>query len=405
MPTQTSPVTAIAFFILVMVAGFVVWSFEADVDPAITDARADWIVVSAAFEGLDPWGHLPTLASALGTEYLPVGVAELGDFERVHPRTPAALLLLSPLILVGANAAYVTMLIAGTMLFLVTALILGPRFNWFSPTLVILYAIVSMTTAAFLQSFQYGSQSTLILLLIGVAWQSNRREDSVGGGLALGVAICLKVFPALLLIPLLGYRKYRAATTAVVVFAALNGVSLWLFELDPRDAIIALGSASPWVGFSGNGSLAMPLVSLGVDATVAGYLAVAVAVVASVVVMVASRSWEVAFSTVLVIALLGSPLAWGHYGVVGLLVAGYLLSSVSGPRPSRRRIRHLVVLWFALQVLMVPIDSIIGTATWTSLGSLSLAANLALLAACLLHLRDDRGMDFATCRYFDAFSG
>jgi hypothetical protein len=393
MPPQTVPVRVFAFLMLALVAGFGVWYFESQVDPAITDARADWIVVSAAVEGLDPWSDLPTLASALGTEYIALSVAELGQFERVHPRTPAALLLLTPILLVASTAAYSAMLIAGMTAFLMTALILGPRFNWFSPTQVIPYAIVSMTTAAFLQNFQYGAQSTLILLLVGVALQSNRRVDSIGGGLALGAAICLKMFPALLLIPLLWYRKYRAAMTAVVVFVVLNAVALWLFELDLREASIALGSSSaPWVGFSGNGSLAVPLVSLGVDVSLAGYLAVAVAFVASAVVVVASRSWEVAFSTVLVIALLGSPLAWAHYGVVGLLVAGYLLSSVSGPGGSGRRIQYLVGLWFALQLFMFPTESIVGTPTWTSLGSQSLAANLVLLAACLLHLRHDRSI-------------
>lgn len=397
-PHRALLLTAFAAFVLLVLAGFVVWTFADNVNPALTDARADWIVVSAAYEGMDPWSDLPTLGSDLGTEYLPVGAEELGDFERVHPRTPAALLLLSPLILVGADTSYVAALIAGTLFFLATALIVRTRFNWFSPTLLALYAIVCMTTAAFLQSSEFGAQSTLILLLIGVAWQSNRGKDSVSGGLALGVAICLKIFPGLLLIPLLGYRRYRAAFTAVFVFVGLNAFSLEYFGLDPLDALTAIRSASEsWVGFSGNGSLAMPLVSLGMDPTVAGYLAATVAVVVSVVVVMASRSWGEAVSTVLVIALLGSPLVWVHYGVVGFLVAGFLISEAPG-LSSGKRVRFWVGLWFSLQILMIPINSIIRSGTWTSLGSISLAANLALLAACLIRLRENRVLPLGNSR-------
>lgn len=389
---------AFAVFVLLGVAGFVVWTFSEKVNPALTDARADWIVVHAAHEGMDPWSDLPTLGSALGTEYLPVGADELGEFERVHPRTPAALLLLSPLILIGADTSYVAALIAGTLLLFATALIVRTRFNWFPPTLIVLYVIVWMTTAAFLQSSEFGTQSTLILLLVAVAWRSNRDKDSVGGGLALGVAMCLKIFPGLLLIPLLGYRKYRSAFTSVLVFVGLNAFSVQLFGLDPFDALTAVRSPSEaWVGFSGNGSLAMPLVSLGMDPNMAGYITVAVAVVASIIVVMVSRSWDEAVSSVLVIALLCSPLSWVHYGVVGFIVSGYLISQARGLH-SGHRVRYLVGMWFSLQILMIPINSAVATATWTSLGSISLAANLALLAACLIRLREN-GLPLENSRF------
>ncbi|MGD2101701.1 MAG: hypothetical protein PVG83_05640, partial [Acidimicrobiia bacterium] len=50
--------------VLVAILVYAVWVFSGEVDPFATDATADWLVVNAAVDGLDPYEDLQTLGQS-----------------------------------------------------------------------------------------------------------------------------------------------------------------------------------------------------------------------------------------------------------------------------------------------------------------------------------------------------
>lgn len=67
-------------------------------------------------------------------------------------------------------------------------------------------------------------QLVLLLLLVG-SWLGLRRNQQVLPGLLLGIAIVLKVFPLVLLVPLVVTRRWRAVSTAVITAGVLLALS------------------------------------------------------------------------------------------------------------------------------------------------------------------------------------
>ena len=376
--------TAIAFVVVLGFAGVVIFM---NVDPALTDARADWLAVSAALDDLDPWQDLRELAPIYNTEFGSIGASELGEFDRVHPRTPGALLLLMPLALVSAEQAYSAMLIVIIASAALTALVVTPTFGWgaFSTTTLISVGLLGST--AFLATLEFGTHSLLILLTVATTWALVRNGDSTAAGISLGIAIALRLFPGLLLIPLLARRQWRALLASLLTFVALNTLGLAAYGLSLADVVDGLTAAGgEWMAFGGNGSLAMPLARLGLDPSVAGASVVAVGVAAAFAISSRGRT-EGIWSVVIVLALLASPLSWEHYDVLGFLVLG-LVWSVYGAQRVPRVVGLLLALWLLFQLVGGSVDNYLGTATFSLSGSLSLAGRLVLLAAALLAWRD-----------------
>ena len=96
------PWTVAAFL---MLAGFTFLWRAATVDKTdipvvvIADSTADWLVTTAAAEGDDPYSDLRGLAELYGVDYQIARTDLLGPPPYVHPRTPGALLLQTPMLL------------------------------------------------------------------------------------------------------------------------------------------------------------------------------------------------------------------------------------------------------------------------------------------------------------------
>ncbi len=355
--------------------------------PAITDARADWLVVTAAADGGDPWSDLLELSQLYGLEMASIGGAELGDIERVHPRTPGSLLLLMPLTLVSGPQVYPVMLVVSALLAAVTGLFVFPAFGWASRANTLLAAAVMAASTAFLSSLEYGTESVVLLSLLAVGWLLLRQRDSWTGGVAIGVAITLKLFPGLLLIPLWVWGRRRGVVGAIGTAVAFNLLGLWVFELNPLAALQALTLAgSQWMGFSGNGSVAMALVRAGITPLLAGTTVVVVALVLATVVS-ARRGSEAAFALAVPLALLSSPLSWEHYDLLLIPVAAF---AIWVARQRGRIIGPAVVLvgiWTLLQMVAGHLGALLGVPEYGLGGILSLAGRLVVLAAAYLAWR------------------
>lgn len=379
--------TLVLFVGVVVYAGFAV---GLAIDPDLTDARADWITTTAALKGADPWTDVPTLAGEFNTTYLPVASSELGDFERVHPRTPGALLLMLPLSLFPAGSAQIVMVVVASIAGLFAAFVLS---RWFDRSVRTAFWVVStllVGSAAYLSTLEFGTQSTLLLLMIVLTWHLTRSRDSVWAGIPLGIAMALRIFPGLLLIPLWVFGKRKASGSSVATFLVLNVVGLVVLDLNLSNGLTALQTASRgWGAFTGNGSLVMPLARLGIDIQVAATAVVALAIAATLYVSVNNRVYFSVLSFAVVVALLGSPLSWAHYDVLAFPVVAYLVISVLESDKRDSVLSVLLGLWLVLQLIAAGPASALRTDAFNWSGSLAIAGRLVLMAAVLRLLRTE----------------
>lgn len=382
---RTRWLLSVALLVLLLgVAGFTMWR---NMTPTMTDASADWLAISAARQGLNPWTDLLELSNSFGVRFEPIGASEIGSGERVHPRTPGALLLLSPFALLEYDHAYLGAIASIAVAFLGTAVWLAISAGGASGSRILLAAACGTCGTAFLATLEFGTHAAWLTLLITGTVLTTRDKDSITGGVLLGLAVVLRLYPALILIPMLMMGKKRAVFAASGTFGFLTVLGIWVFHLSPIAAVAALMSASErWMGFSGNGSLAKPLADFGVPSTVA---VVALALVgfsfATWVGLNARRGliqYELAVLAVLVMALVCSPLSWEHYDLV--LIPGLLLLMTS---PQRRPLVLAVGVWALIQLSVPWMDGAFATQTQSWTGALTLLGRLVLVAATAYVIR------------------
>lgn len=320
-------VTTFALFIV----GFGVARFGLpDLSGASSDSTLDWLAVNAAVDGESPYQPIEDLAERYGVKLGDIGKSELGDAVRVHPRPPGALLLLLPLLLVSPENLHTFSLIVNTVaavaFLLSVAAAASIRAEWLllaAPLFILSHPVIS--------AFEFGSQSFVVAALVTIAVGLIRRTDSIPGGVSLGLAITLKLWPALLVILLLSRGHRRSAAAAVAVsggLAVLASVAFRLTPLQVWDGVTSAGST--WVRFSGNGSLVGRFALMGVPVPTATALSVLLLV--AIVLWVWDRrvDLDVALWGTVAIALLASPLSWDHYDVVLIPIAIVLVRRSHG---------------------------------------------------------------------------
>ena len=163
------------------------------IDPSSTaDATADWLVVSALADGIDPHSNLRDLAGHYQVEFW--ASDEAVDRVLKHPRTPGALILLYPLSWLSADRAYAVMLLVGLASIAVGMIALSRSFSfsWIAIGLGIAYATLSGPAR---WSHLFGSQGPVLFLCLALFLVFTREEDNPWAGVWLGIAGTLKLFP------------------------------------------------------------------------------------------------------------------------------------------------------------------------------------------------------------------
>jgi len=173
----------------------------------------------------------------------------------------------------------------------------------------------------------WGQLQLLLLLILVGSWLCLRRERDVAAGVLLGLAIALKIFPALLFVPLLAQRRWRcvaiAALTAIGVlvlsFAAIGWDQGWFyFTRVLPDVNRALGQYSP-----GNNSITSTIRNAIGDGRIADGLSLVIRTV--IVGAVAFGAWRLRKNSAHACALgvtmlmLVPPVIWEHYFVLAYL--------------------------------------------------------------------------------------
>lgn len=285
-------------FALIVLAGVLTgskvgaWDGSVRVDGYPSDALYDWLVVRAVVGPGDPYDPVDTLAELHDVDVEMVSPTP-------HPRTPGALLLQTPLLLVDADTARPAMGVVILVSMCVVAWAVTRLTGW-SAWAAGLLVVFAMVTTPMVSAFFYGSQGPLVAALIAVAWVLLRDGKQRTAGALLGVAVMLKAFPALLVV-LLVWSFRRATVWAVATGGVLTGVGLLLPDVTVLGAVAGFRAVTGYYAGS-SFNLAVGFPSWVVAAAAVGLL------------MWARRQ---PLDTVMVVGSMGmvvlSPVVWYHY--------------------------------------------------------------------------------------------
>jgi alpha-1,2-mannosyltransferase len=170
----------------------------------------------------------------------------------------------------------------------------------------------------------WGQIQLLLLLLLVLCWLCLRRGRGLAAGALLGVAIALKIYPLLLLAPLLIQRRWRAAGAALAVAAGLVVLSFvvvgWeqarvYFTVVLPEVNRALAQSSP-----GNNSIEVVIRNATGSAGFAAWSSLAIrALVIGAVVAIAwwrRRAPAGGFAAGVIALVIVPPVVWEHYFVL-----------------------------------------------------------------------------------------
>lgn len=383
--TAIGPAAEVLALVAFAVVALAAVSFHWARGGELSDAWADWLTVSAAIDGLNPYGDVLDLASRYE---LPINVAaqseaELGPGPWVHPRAPSALTLIAPASLLSAEGYRLTILWASVIALTWMVIHQLPRLTGIPRGALLLGAPLLIPSYPVFATLEFGTQSALIAGLVMFAWiRSNEGRQRVAG-IAIGIAAALKVWPLLLLVPFWMTRRRAAVFAALVTTSSVTVVGMVAFGIGPSRVVDAFGAATErWLLFSPNGSLIGWAVRAGIPFGIALVLGIGAAL--ALTGLVARRDPISAIPAGIVLAVLLSPLSWAHYDVALVGVAVWLFTR-------SRWQRNVGIAWLMATVSAVGLR-FFSSSAFTVVGLYTLAGRLAMavviVAPALMWSRD-----------------
>lgn len=348
-------------------------------DPPAADIKYDWLSAWGALHG-NAYEDSLSLARSQGVDLeviVPSGFE--GDAPPPNPRLPGSILLLLPLTLVPFAWVFPIWTGISVAITLLLAMQVVRARGRRTTSALAISAVVLAAAPSFI-NLRYAGQAAIVAALALTSWCWSTAGSETRGGVLLGLAAVLKVFPLVLIIPLLVRRRFVAAVAAVSVFVALSTVGLGLPGVSLTSSLRALSSASlAWVGMLGNGSF-FKLAADIFDGSLASWLLPVglFAVLMAVGYHNSHVHGELYFW--LPIGLLLSPISWISYDVV-------LIPAVLSLVLSESRDRHLLGIacmgmWWAPTILY-PFALL-------QSGYFAMAVRLALIGAVLAGWAIDR---------------
>ncbi len=352
--------------VVVTVASLLAFAVHiAGYDPPYADAKKDWLAVRAAWSA-DAYAPLLDLAEREGVE-LVINISPGRGADGIHPRTPGALLLMSPLALVpyrfvvpvwtGFNVVLLAWIASQAM-----------RGAQLSAKAKIGFASSLVISAPVLEALRFVTLAPAVAVLTLLALRRVSSDAKVAG-LVLGLGGTLKVFPFILLLPWSSDRR-RVVAWAVGTAGVLNVLGLVLPGVDLRESWSALMRASgDYMLLPANASMlgASHAVTLATGMAAAGW-AFGLGVTA-LTLRLMRDAWRNEWGW-LILGLLVIPLSWISYDVV-LIPAAVALAAERG---EERRLARVSLLVYSL----------VGVGLFFEMpgqGLFGLAARLVLLGA------------------------
>lgn len=295
-------------------------------DWSISDVKYDWVVAKAALFS-DAHADVLKLAQEFEVE-LHVVFRDAGQ-SIVHPRTPGAILLSIPLLLIPFDLLFaLTLGVSFALTWILAEPSISSMATWQARVAASIFVGVSLPVVA---TLWFSSQSALVAVLVLYGWVALVGNRTMLGGILLGAAIVLKVFPAILLLPLLIQRRWPALQSVIVSVLALNLFGLLLPGVSLAGSVQALSGASQtWALFASNASAYGPLRIVGLSHSTT-LVTLLLAAGLGIGYLALRRRAQAATDPLpwLLLALLFLPISWGSYDVVLLPVALAVFASTT----------------------------------------------------------------------------
>lgn len=320
-----------------------------------TDFSQDYFAATVMLRGGSIYG--PEVA-ALGTEHF--GKGSPANF---HPPTLAPFFV--PFAWLPYRLAYVLFGLLNIGLFAASVVLTTRAVSTISGRSTQLLA--ALFWWPFWACLTHGQVSMLVAACLTASWLCNERKRPVAAGAFAGLAVLVKLFPALIALYFLIRRDWRALISMVLVIAC--GVALAWFTVGPEDILRYVSEAAPesadrWSSHPLNVSLLGALQVLLGDLTwgteplvkapeaaraLAGLLGAAIVAVTSIRGLLFLRHTALGarrlFAGSCIAALLLSPLTWSHTLVVAVFP---LIVEITRPQSARGRLLILAVAFLLI---------------------------------------------------------
>lgn len=169
----------------------------------------------------------------------------------------------------------------------------------------------ALSLPAVRDDMRFGQINGVLLILLATTWLALKRERPWSAGIALGTTIAMKVFPVLLLIPLVARRNYKAAGAALGSAAVLTFAGLWFIGFDRTDDFVS-------VLRGGYGSQRTSWANVSIAAHLGWFGLVAAVAVAAVLWRHRARASGDWFWSAIPLVILAWPIVWNHYFVLAI---------------------------------------------------------------------------------------
>lgn len=297
-------------------------------NPHGEDLIAEQMVGRAVLDGISPYVPLVRLQDVYGG---PV------DWEWIHPRTPAALILAVPLGPIPTSILVKVMTVVNVSAML-AVVVLSTRMAGRSLKAAALLFPLLLTSEPGGQMIQHANLSPLIGLAVVWTWWSMRKGDSLMGGLPLGLAAAARLFPLVLAIALFVGGRRKAGIAALLTTVVFNLVALLVPAVTVSGSVEALGGTEQFFAHSNSFSIAGVAVRYGLPYSTGQVISWALPLLLVLWVVVTRPTWERGMLLGAPLMLLVNPTSWPHYMAnVGPSVA----------RLHRTLIGVVVLLWYA----------------------------------------------------------
>lgn len=283
---------------------------------------------------------------------------------------PILALFMSPLARISYPNAYIVWWLVSLTLGLLSVYLINnaghqnlSQQNFFELSIIFLLFFPTLLT------FLSGQISTLLLFLVVIAWVAGRKGKDRLSGIALGVALSLKLFTGLFIPVLMIQRRWKLLGWYLGTFITLNLVALISVGLDNHIDYLKTISSISWYSASWNTSLmgfltrifggsdSIPLINSPTTGLIINFVVSSIIVITLLWLTKKSdkekmAAFDLVFSLTIVSMLLISPLGWIYYYVLlliplvaawsaakkldskitqGMIVAAWILCSVPYP--------------------------------------------------------------------------
>lgn len=292
----------------------------------------------------------------------------------VNAHPPAAVLMTLPVALLPYSQA--------VLVWNLLSLVLGAAALWTINSelrlarswrpLLALVPLALLFSPFLLQTF-FAQLNLLLLFLIVGAWAAARRGQDVLGGIFLGTAVVVKLFPGFLCLYFALQGRWRLVAGATITVLAWTGATMAIFGIDAHAeyAFKVLPRVHEWRGAWGNlsvlgwwsrlfdpgtkGGAVVPIVHAPLVARVGTYACSALLVMAASWICWRARNaqQELGLGLTIVTMLLVSPTCWDHYLSLLLLPAAQLWSTLNDGRLLGMSLTILLPVWLPTRALFV----------------------------------------------------